>query len=310
MAAPDCFLNRIRIQHAPLGGTGISWKLNQNFFAQVNPKPPFHFFIDFGRSGTDTWKPLNDSPVVDDCFFVDLERRNFSKLIDHYYRIRLVLPNSPDCPVFISPPCQANGDFERVRDFLLAREIVRKEHLLQRKRTGTKGIFIKRKRFGLKCQNPDCLDYDTSEITNSDCPICFGTAKQGGYFAGIEMYVTLQQGWDRRFKQTDQLNIVNNINRFGRIIPFPYPETGDLWIRDDTGERFFVQTIRQVAEVAGIPVVSVVELRLAPTTDIVYKVPIEGTELSSASSVSSGSGDPESCDEKKGLTVSAWQGEI
>ena len=70
-------------------------------------------------------------------------------IIEAYYRVRLVLPGVPGCPVYKSQPVRANGLLPR-KDWLVAREIIRKEYL-QQKYDGTQGFLLVRKKFGRAC---------------------------------------------------------------------------------------------------------------------------------------------------------------
>lgn len=298
---------RIQIVTQPLGGSFIAWELFSNFKAPG----PFHFYADFGRSGTTEWEPLSSDPVVDACFTVDPARRYYDHLADFSYRVRLVLPNLQDnegnCTVHISQPQQANGLWSK-RDWLLAREIARKEYLYQRKRTNLTavGILLKRRRWGVVCE--DCKEFDTGEVQARWCPNCYGTGFEGGFFKGVDFTVTMDAPWQREFKRHPQKSMTNNIIRHGRAVAYPYVDSDDIYVRKDNGERYYVHAIRQEAEVGGIPVVVSIELRLAPSTDLAYTVPLTGGSYSSDGSlVEHSSNSSDTCNVNAGLTnLEAW----
>ena len=292
--------NRLQVLTHSLGGTLICWSLQSSFRA----KGPYNFFVDFGRSGTDKWLPLNKVPIVDDCYFSDPQQRYWDQLVDYYYRIRLILPGELDeeghCKVFISQPQQANGLWNR-RDWLIARDIVRKEYLLQRKRTNMTsiGYLLKRKRYGHPCQA--CQEYDTKEVQFDRCPICYGTGFIGGYFPGIDFRVTSGE-WDREFKRDPEIGNRNDLMKEGRAVAYPYLDTNDVWVRADSGERYFINRIKSIAEIGNIPIIVSVELRLAPVSSIIYTVPLHGSVPSSSSSQSSSSSStPVPCSWRRGL---------
>jgi hypothetical protein len=277
---------RVQVVTNPLGGTMIGWGLKDGFAA----KGPLHFFVDFGRSGThNEWQPLNLAPIIDSCVTFDLIQRHWDQLVDFYYRVRLVTPEDLDasgqCKRYVSQPQQANGLWVK-RDWLLAREIIRKEYLMQRKRTNVTqvGWLLKRRRFGQKCTK--CKEYITEDVQFSQCPECFGTGFTGGYFKAIDYRITLDAPWSRKFERDGTVGMRNDIVRQGRAVAYPYLDTRDIYVRRDSGERFLVMAIAQAAEVGGIPIVVQAELRLAPTTDIIYTVPLSGGSSSSSSSVS------------------------
>lgn len=299
--------SRIQIVTQPLGGTMIAWGLTPGFQA----KGPFHFFVDFGRSGSNEWEPVNQTPVVDGCMLMDPSQRHYDHLVDFYYRVRLLLPNELDpatglCKTYVSQPQQANGIWSK-RDWLIAREVVRKEYLLQRKRTNLTavGFLLKARRYGQVCAN--CVEFDTGDVQSKNCADCYGTGFVGGYFAGVDFRVIANAPWSRAFKADGTIGTRNDLVRTARAVAYPYVDVRDIYLRRDTGERFFVNTVETLAEVGGIPIVVGLELRLAPVTDIVYKVPVFGGSSSSSPVSSSSSPSPAACDWRTGLkTESDW----
>jgi len=259
----------------------VAWELNPGASFPCEP----NFFVDFGRPGTNEWEPLSNVPIVNACIAMDVQQRHWDHLADFYYRVRMVVPclTDPDtgtCVVHLSQPQQANGIWSK-QDWLLAREIARKEYLLQRKRTNQTavGYIFKRRRFGQRCHK--CLEYDTTEQQSTDCAECLGTGFLGGYFPGVDMTFTLDAPWTRGFTRNAQVGMSNNILRSGRAVAYPYLDSGDVFHRLDTAERFAVGKIQQVAEVGGIPVVVLAELRLVPVTDLIYRIPLSGGVVSS-----------------------------
>lgn len=279
---------RLQIVTRPLGGSSIAWELTPGFSAPG----PYHFYVDFGRSGTHgEWEVINSAPIIDECSFVDDSQRHWDHLVDFYYRIRLVLPNVVDIgtglpTVYASQPHQANGLWSK-KDWLLAREIARKEYLMQNKRTNmtSVGFIMKLRRWGQPCGA--CLEYDTEEVQSGGCATCFGTGFTGGYYKAVDFRITLDAPWQREFKRDETVSMTNNVTRKGRAVAYPYLDSGDIYIRRDSGERYFVNSISQIAEVGGIPIVIGVELKLAPVTDPIYLVPLIGGSSSSAAPASS-----------------------
>jgi hypothetical protein len=279
------------------GCTQLFWQLSDRAFF----KGRHHFFVDWGRDGTDDWTALNEEPIVDDCFVQDCCQRHWADLITHSYRVRLLLPDEPGCPVLVSQPTSAHGNLER-RDWLQLRDLVRKEHLQQRKQGGTgegvPGFLLKRKHFGQGC--PDCLDWSTREVTDSDCGTCYGVGIVGGYYPGIEYWMTPQGQWERNLNSGDQgpRGLSSDIAERNRAILYPRIDTKDIWVNARNDQRYVIRKWQVAAQFKGIPFVAWAELRLAHATDTVYNVPVEGTLLSSESSQEAGT---EPCDVTKGL---------
>lgn len=292
-----CEFKRIKIWNMVTGGTQLFWGLTTRAFF----KGRHHFFVDYGRDGTDDWIALNEEPIVDDCFFQDNCRRHWGDMITHSYRVRLILPDEPGCPVFTSQPQTADGNLPK-RDWLQLREMVRKEYLQQRKQGGTgegvPGFLLKRKHFGQGC--PDCLDWNTREVTDSNCGTCYGVGIVGGYYPGIEYWLTPQGAWTRSLELGDQgpRGLSSDIAERHRAILFPRIDTKDIWVNGRNDARHVIRKWKVIAQFKGIPFLADAELRLAHATDTVYNVPVEGPPISSDVSDTP---DTEPCDVTKGL---------
>ena len=280
--ACDVF-ERLRVVSVPLGGTQICWKLRDGFVAQG----PFYFYVETAPSGSTEWTPINDEPLVDICCATDTYQRYYDQLSYIYYRVRLVLPTVPDANTglpteYVSQPQQGNGTWSR-RDWLISRDIIRREYLVQRKRHNitSGGYLLKRRRWGTPC--PLCLDYDTGGTTQSQsCTTCFGTGFVGGYFPAIDYRFTFEALPQRRIERNEQVGQVNPIVKQARGVCYPHVDSHDIYARTDTGERYVIQNVSNLAEYGGVPLVIRAELRLAPVTDILYTVlldPVRTTVL-------------------------------
>jgi len=292
----SCVFKRVEVWHMARGQSQICWSLSANFF----PKGPLHFYVDFGRAGTDEWVVLNpDDPVIDDCCFTDPCQRTWEFLSDHYYRIRMIQPSVPGSPVIKSDPVLGSGRLAK-RDWLVAREIVRKERV-QLRVDGTDGFLLKRKKYGVRCSR--CTDWDTKEVTDSDCPYCFGTGILGGYYPGVEFTVKLEDNWNRKLSIGPPPQGVNaNIVKQARVILFPTIDTRDIWVRADNDERYIVDSWTCIASYKGLQLIATTVLKLAPATDIVYSVPLE--EAPVAAGGAEGDDSPEPLGSTAGLDSS------
>lgn len=262
----DCGLfRRITVNTALPVGQFISWEMIRTF----KGTPPYNFYVDTAPTGSEDWTTLNKVAVVNDCMYYDPNKYNYSMGIDQEYRIRMVDGNGD---VFYSNPFHPLGNWNN-RDFLLAKELMRKEYLLQIKKTGIQGTLLKRRQWGTVC--PLCLDFDTNEVTDNRCPSCFGTGFLGGYFKGIELWVTLSNL--KRNKQITDLAVVDPFDRSGRCVAYPYLDTKDIWVNNQTNERYAISEPTNVAEIRGIPIVYTAMFSKAPASSILYDVPLTTT---------------------------------
>jgi hypothetical protein len=293
----DCdVITRVEVWRMARGSTTICWELSQNFWPP-EPDSEYHFYVDLGRPGTDEWIALNSEPIIDDCCYIDPCARDQTDGMDVMYRVRMLIPRSDgSCDVYKSEAVGTFGSLSK-SDWLKARDIVRREHLQQQKIEGTQGFLLKRKKFGIRCDH--CTDWDTKEITDSDCPYCYGTGLEGGYYAGLDYWMTLESNWKRRINAATPPRGTNaDINKGARCVFYPPIDTKDIWVRADNDKRYIIDGYTAIAEMRGVPLVVMAQIRLAPASDVVYNVPLEGTPESSSSS---SSGEGASCDVRQGL---------
>ena len=60
----------------------------------------------------------------------------------------------------------------------------------------------------------------------------------------------------------------------GRMLMMPIVEPLDVWISRRTDDRYYVQSIQDVAEIRGVPLIGNLQMRPAPFTDVIYNIPI------------------------------------
>jgi len=255
----------ISIKNSPMGGSLISWGLKRSF----NDPLSYRFDIYWGETATGTLTRVDTPVLINTYFAVDPTRRLFALDIESFYAIKLTTPNGE----YWSYVTNANS-FWNKRDWLIARDICRKEFLICRKFTGWYGFLLKRKIWGANC--PRCSDFDTKEAADGHCEICYGTAKDGGYWSPFPTFVYNMEAGPTQFKQIDDKAGLNEniVLPKMRMLASVLPATNDVFIQYGSGKRFFLRPINVAAEIKGMPIVYVCELRLAPYTDIIYLYPI------------------------------------
>ncbi len=157
------------------------------------------------------------------------------------------------------------------RDWLLAREIVRKDTLLLQKKVGVRGWLLKRRITGDPC--PRCVGPDGA-ITDPQCPVCYGTGVVGGYYPAYEYWVCMSAS-KRLVRLTSDKGLIaaNTESAWGHAYPTVDPQ--DIWVNYHTGDRYRVQS--EVAETVrhrGIPLRIEMSLNLQPNSSSIYNVPL------------------------------------
>lgn len=186
---------------------------------------------------------------------------------DLFYKVRLTNPHGVS---WESTVTHINSNWGRY-DWTIAREIVRKEHMLLVKRTGEAGWLLRRRKFGALC--PVCVDVDTQRPSDPYCPTCFGTGIDGGYYTPLEMHVSWEQGQAYR-KLTAEAGLISDTVDQVRSLAYPNPSPTDIWVSASTNRRFFIgEDIQPLAILRGIPLVNRLTLKAVPVNDVVYRIP-------------------------------------
>lgn len=266
----DPVFERLLVDYIVIGGSRVTWVLNRHF---IDPAP-YSFQLQFGRVGTnlaDDWIDVG-GPVTGTDHAFDADKRLFGKEVDAFYRVELTTNNG----IYYSQPEQAQGVLG-VRDWLLVREMVRKELLRHSVFTSVTGYLLKARRYGPACTH--CTDLYTKEISQSNCTTCYGTGFLAGYYDPIPAtYADIGVGANVT-NRDGQHGTVKQDMRKARFVGDPQLYTYDVWINKYSDERYYIREVETQAQHRGINVVFSVELKLAPYTDIIYTLPIQNFSL-------------------------------
>jgi len=248
----------------PLNHKLVEWKLNRNFeFAGSS----LVFYVEFARA-TDGWERLNpDDPVINECFYVDTAPYRCALYNDVYYRVVAY----DGIREYNSRPISTMGVLNK-EDWLIVRDVIRKEYLRLKKYIGTPGYLMKRRNHGIKC--PVCLEYDTGEVVNGSCPICYGTGVIGGYYNAVLYYLD-QTGAVSRKDVQSPLGTVDNKSKTVRSVAYPRLDTYDLWVDGNKNKRYLFRQVSEEVALKGMPLIYVSRMHELPASSIEYQVPLE-----------------------------------
>lgn len=263
----DNVFDMVHVSYLVRGGTRVMWTLIETF----NDPLPWSFQLQVAEAGNPdaaTWQDVG-LPIENACYAIDPEQRNYSKdEQDAFYRVKLCTGRG----VYYSEPT-AKAGILLPRDWRLAREMVRKEKLRCRY-SCQDGYLLKRRITGADC--PVCLDRQTMEVTNPYCEQCWGTGKECGYYYPIGCIWADLSPTTRRRHLDDQATrgTIQDVVVTARMLMLPLIAGQDVWVSRKTDDRYYIQSIQNIAEIRGVPLVSNVELRPAPFTDVIYRIPI------------------------------------
>lgn len=269
---PECawLFGRIRIFPQIVGGARIEWLLHPQF----GDPPPYTFQLQVGRTGSNTADDWEDVglPVTDTFYAIDSLQRVHGKFQWTHYRVLLTTVRGS----YASQPQPVLGNLGH-RDWLRAREIMRLETLRFRYEAATVGYLLKRRLYGELC---NCLDTQTGEVLQPQHLRCYGTGFVGGYFEPVPcFYVEPPAGslTKSRFDQGGMRGTVDDATRYtGRMINLPQVHSWDVWVEQDTDQRWVIRSVDSLVEIRGQPIVIAGELRLLPFSDCLYQFPIPG----------------------------------
>ena len=250
------------------GATRVWWQLEPLF----REPGPYVFQLQLGKTGLrDALDWVNvGAPVTNGFTAWDAEWREAGYDLLSHYRVTLTTPTN----VYVSQAASCSGELPE-RDWLISREIIRKEKLRHRY-VSTPGYLIKAMRYGEPC--PRCRDELTQEITDSDCPVCNGTGFKIGYHPPLDMQCwdlspqTIAEGVDVQVKGTTRTEPYVN----ARVIGFPALNKYDIWVNSASDERWLVDTIQIIAAVRNVPLVYQVKMGLLPFSNAIYAIEVGG----------------------------------
>ena len=250
------------------GGTIAAYWLDQTTEAEG----PYDFYLEWAEHPEADF--IEVAGPSDSGVLVDGTARRYSKLQHSVYRVRLDAATG----TYYSDEMYATGNLNR-HDFLIAREIVRREYLALASYTGTQGMLLARKQWGELC--PRCTDYDTDMPSDAHCPVCYSVGFTGGY----HNLSTLWFGEERiglRAARQDGVGVRADQKQAVRAVACPFLTAKDVWVNLSTDERWSIESKQELASLRGKPLIYGVEIRLIEPGNIAYDVPL--TEVTSSSS--------------------------
>lgn len=257
---------RVTVDYAIRGTARVSWSLESRFY---EPEP-WSFQLQVAEADilddNTIWTNVG-SPVVGGYEKTDTEARAYGKKQDVYYRVVLT---TNIANVYNSPSATVLGNIGE-HQWNIYQELVRKEDLrLRRLEVGIEGYLLRRKQSGTPC--PACTNPFTDEQTDSQCPTCFGTRFEGGYYAAQSSVYADPGLFGNEHRVDLQARGSTNIptKAKARFLASPDINTFDIWVNKSTDVRYNIRGANAIGAVQGLPVSHEVLLELIPFDSVVY----------------------------------------
>lgn len=262
----EWIFDRLIITPGINGGTTVQW----NMHPQFDGFGPLTFHLQVGSTGNpnaDDWLWIA-GPVVDTYLLTDPDKRLYGRYPFTHYRV-VVQTATGDS--YASKPYPIFGRMDK-RDWLQAKEVMRGETVRFKMGAGMKGKLLKRRLSGDICT---CVDSMTQESRDPDCTSCYGTGFIGGYYDPYECFWVEDTG-NSGFRSHNSDKGTTNDGHImqGRCLNQPAVFSYDVWVEDNTDDRWIFHTIRSVVHIRGVEIVMVCEMRRAPYNHVIYKFPV------------------------------------
>lgn len=184
--------------------------------------------------------------------------------------VRLVMVDESGDPVYATDPMDPTHQMNR-QDYLEYREQLRLESLALQKKTGTPGYLFKKIITECSCE---CSDEILGGAFDSQCPLCYGTGKVGGYHPPYRMMIDWASSTKGTGNQTEQQQGISEVvRRQIKVMPFPELATKDI-IADPVSRTFHEVVKVDPVLFKTFPTARIAVLSLLPKTDPVYKLAV------------------------------------
>ncbi len=247
------------------GGTRVAWQMHSQF----RDPGPYQFQLQFGRTGSataDDWDNVGTA-VYDTYYADDPTQRIYGMQNRAFYRVVV----TTGLAEYYSRPTNIFDSFDFVSHNRIKNLISQQQ--LRLRTAGSEGFLLKRRIYGEPC--PDCADELTGESRQANCLTCYETGILGGYF---EPYRCFYVEYTNK-KVREHISEVGTQNDgpvvAARMINQPVINSYDVWVDKSNDTRWFIHSVESEVEVQGWPVIlSPVEIRMAPFSHVIYKLPI------------------------------------
>lgn len=249
-----------RITPNYLGGFLYSWEIGGSF----DDPPPWSFIVQRGPTQEGPWEDV--SPVLKNVLAWRDEGGKYLYGKNNVLYFRIVIRTSRR--QYASHPIQPYGDLPR-REYLLAREIMRREALRARVLAGVECDLYIRSTFGPKCTF--CIDPVTGDVRDANCKKCFGTGRYPAYFGPHRMMLSFSP--DVAHHKDNATDGTHEKRTFEALaIGNPVLKKGDVIVDTARDKRYVIGVASVVSEVRRVACLQKVGFDEAPLSDPIYRI--------------------------------------
>jgi len=256
-------------------GHTYQWEVDPTF---TDPGP-WSFTVqqtDTGKENTDEWQDLHDTPVVDSFAFTDTWKVVHTRDFNIVYRVRLVTPNGTYYSAHTGPYVLLPR-----KEFLIAREIMRKEILVMREWEGVPVHIYKKTVIPIADRVTEypaaAVDEITGQIIDPDLLYCTGgndpntgEPVSGAYHGPYEGFGKFSI---RQSNKTIDDFATTDVQLFQvRMVAYPFLIRTDILVDMTNDKRYSIEKVESAFEVRRIPVIYNLTVAELPPSDAAYRL--------------------------------------
>ncbi len=254
----------VSVSYLTSGSVDLTWAVRDDFCQSL---PYLTFDVLRGESASDQMQVIG---TTTEHSFTDNQPNRLDESLSLWYAVRTtdIRTNKK----WYTPPTQLGCAWD-VNDWRIARDIVRAfDRRMRQGRAGTLGYLLQRKKNGPTC--PVCVDVDTGQVADPDCPTCWGTGIVGGYHLPIPMWIDIQPEKVMRKLDGERGMIAQTVSS-AISLAYPNVSTGDYWVNQTSGVILQVLSdIAVTAHIRGIPLMVQFGTTVEKSNHPIYKFPL------------------------------------
>jgi len=241
-------------------GFAFRWYMNPLF----NDPLPWNSVVELAPAPDEGWVAISPT-IVNQFLWASTEPKYINKDQVLYFRVRLTTSKG----TYVSDVRKPYGDLPR-REFLIAKELMRKEILQARSMSGIIGELWLRSTFGPLCTH--CKDPVTGDILDSACKYCYGTGREPGYHGPYSAWMTFSPASRDEQQTQDGAGVREPFSFTIRMVVCPYAKDTDVVVDTCTDKRYYVDQVQNIAEVRRVAIVQDLTVHEAPVTEPIYRL--------------------------------------
>lgn len=225
---------------------------------------PWDFVVEEAQGPDGPWTPVSPE-IVGAYTWTEPGMRRINKNPVLYFRVVMTTPKA----TYTSPVRMPYGDLGR-REFLIARDMMRREVLHMRTLAGVPARVWLVSTFGPRCTA--CVNPITGSKRDSNCKVCLGTGRNPPYQGPFDIWATFTPAQRTTQMAGDGTGTREPAQFSIRMIGSPPLKKNDVVVDPAQGKRYYVDAVQSTAEIRRVPVIQTLTANEAPVTDIVYRL--------------------------------------